>query len=435
MSPLKTSTRWMSLLAVSVALLLVLSGCRENRLNALEACKGVPNVQPDNPAECTSNSDCGDHFACGTSRASKGLSCCLREDRKCTGEAQCCPGQSCPDASKRCFDQFIACADDAECGNAGDLFCEQWTDSYGTSGRCRYRPCGEGGSCPANQSCFNGECLSELPCGGACPAGEACVPSAARAGRCQAFACPASCAPGFIATFKDSREVWDTCKLPSVECQCAALPPLHSKDLGRYSAIAADTTKNEVLVSEYDGEFGDLVVARFDSAGKALDLSYVDGVPASGTAKYRTDGPRKGLTEPGEDVGRYSDIVIRGNNGFVSYYDVTKGDLKLATRAADGTWKSFRVDGARGDVGLFTSVALDSDGFVGIAYFQRGADATFDLASCPGGAPAGDKSLITALKFARAKTATPSQESDFTVLTLACQARPPPVCAGCNGLC
>ncbi len=428
------STRLLGRLALVLALLpLVQCTCRENPINKVDPCKDVTGVQANHFSACAESTECEDHHVCAAIKDHEGLSCCVKSDRKCNTEADCCPGQTCPADRKRCFDKFISCEKDADCGDKGDRFCETWTDSYGTSSRCRFKTCSSLGACPEGQACFNGECMVDPPCGGACDPGKACVPSGGPEGRCQDFVCPASCAPGFIATFKDARDIWDTCSLPSVTCQCAELPPLKSNDVGRYSAIAADALHSELLVSAYDGEYGDLVVSRYEASGALAKRVYVDGVPASGMVKYGPSGVRNGIVDPGDDMGRYSDIAVRGPNAFVSYYDATHGDLRLAVRdPSDQTWKTFRVDGATADVGLFTSIAIDPDGLVGISYFQQGGDASFDVASCPGVAPTGDKAFITALKFARSTTPTPAAATDFAIKTVACQSRPPPPCAACG---
>ena len=127
-------------------------------------------------------------------------------------EADCCAGQSCPADAKSCFDRFLACDTDKDCGDKGDRFCEAWTDAYGTTKRCRLKSCDAQGACPEGLACFNGECIADLPCGGFCESGTACVPSASL-DRCQALDCPTECAPGFIASVGDSRNVWGTCTL------------------------------------------------------------------------------------------------------------------------------------------------------------------------------------------------------------------------------
>jgi hypothetical protein len=411
--------------------------CGGPPLKKVDPCKEVPNVQPEHFAVCTASDECADHFGCQPTKDQPDLMCCVTADRKCNTEADCCPGQTCPADRKKCFDKYLTCTTDSECGDKGDRFCEVWTDSYGTSSRCRFKACGSLGDCPAGQACFRGECMVDLPCGGSCESGKACVPSIDRCqdyttptGRTEA-ACPVTCQAGFIATFEDNRDIWDTCKLPLVKCVCAELPPLHSEDLGRFSAIAADPGKSLLYVSAYDGQFGDLVLYQFGADGKQQRLDYLDGVPA-GTVKYGPSGARKGVLEPGDDVGRYTSIAVNGDRTYVSYYDVTNGDLKLAVRGAEGTWSTLKVDGTDADLGLYSSIAIDSDGLPGIAYFQRGASASFDLASCPGTAPTGDKAFITALKFARAADAN---MNTFTIKTVACQSRPTPPCYACTQTC
>ncbi len=431
------SPRFPARLAATLALLtLVQCQCRENPVNKADACRDVPKVQADQLGACNATSDCGEHYGCLPVKDVQGLSCCVKEDRKCSTEAECCPGQTCVGGG-RCFDKFMSCTTDADCGERSDLFCEPWTDFFKPEKpelRCRFKTCGAGGACPEGQSCFQNECMVELPCGGTCAAGEGCVPSGGPNGRCQAFACPASCAPGFIATFKDSRNLWDTCTLAAVGCECAELPRLQSYDFGRYSALSADAPKGELLVSAYDGQYGDLVMSRYDAKGTLAERRYVDGVPATGEVKYGPSGPRGGVVDLGDDVGRYSDTLVVGANAFVSYYDATHGDLKLAVREG-AQWKSFRVDGATADVGLFTSLAADADGLLGIAYYQRGGDAGFDASGCPGGAPAGDRTFLTALKLARAKVPAPASAADFVIKTLACQTRPTPPCHACAEIC
>jgi hypothetical protein len=427
-------------LLLALGAFVVVSGCDcGNKIVQKDQCLGVAGQQADRNDPCTSNDECSDHFACRPVKDREGLTCCVFQDRACTTEADCCPGQTCPAERKKCFDRFVSCATDADCGDKGDRFCEVYTDFYGTSSRCRFKPCGALGQCPEGQSCFQGECMADLPCNGTCEPGKACVPSIDRCqdyssptGRPQA-ACPMSCAPGFIATFNDPRNIWDSCQLPPVACVCAQLPSLRSNDLGRFSAMAADPGA-ALYVSTYDGQYGDLVVAKYGLDGTREALEYVDGVPQA-PVRYGPSGARGGIAEPGPDVGRYTDVAVGGGRVYVSYYDVSNGDLKVAVRSSSGTWSSHRVDGQNADLGLYTSIALDSDGLPGVSYFQRAGESGFDVMSCPTPRPTAQVKYITALKFARATTQTPSSETDWQVRTVACLARPPPVCDGCTGIC
>lgn len=430
---------WKGLLAFAVLPLVVVGcDCTKPPVVPVNQCVSVPGAQADRPNACIDNSECGEHFGCKTVKDTD-VQCCVFLDRACTTEADCCPGQTCPADRKKCFDKFIGCQQDSECGDRGDRVCEVYTDTYGTSSRCRFRECGPLGECAEGQSCFRGECMADLPCLGSCPPGKGCV---ATIDRCQDYsmptdrpmaACPMTCAPGFIATFSEPRNIWDSCNLPAVACVCAELPGLRSNDLGRFSSIASDPA-NAVYVSAYDGQYGDLVVVKYDLEGKKLATEYVDGVPSS-AVKYGPSGARGGIVEPGPDVGRYTDVAVSQGRVYVSYYDKDGGNLKLAMRNAAGVWSKHQVDGAQADLGLYTSIAIDSDGLPGISYFQRGGDSTFNVMDCPTPRPTGAVKYVTALKFARATTATPTSEGDWSIKTIACASRPPPICDACNGIC
>lgn len=440
--------RWLVVLCVSTVggSLSGCKGCGGPPIVKKDQCVGVEGAKADSPDSCDDTTVCGDHHACKEAKDKPGVRCCLFVDRLCTGDADCCPGQSCQTQRNppRCSDRFNECTTDVDCGDVGDRVCVDYP-SDGTK-RCRHRACGALGECPAGQSCFQGECVGALPCGGSCQSGEGCVPSA---GRCQNYvnpegrpeaACPMTCNAGFIAAFTprrepgstDFRNIWDTCDLPAVRCACAELPGLQSNDLGRFSAVAANGAEG-LMASMYDGKYGDLVVQRYDATGARVGVDYIDGVP-QGQVRYGPSGARGGVVEPGPDVGRYTDIAINAGKAYVSYYDVTNGDLKVAVR--DGsTWTTHRVDGTNGDVGLYSSIAIDSDGLPGVAYFMKSASTGFNVSDCPAPAPTGALKDLTALKFARARVANPRSDADWTVRVVACLAKPPPPCDGCANTC
>jgi len=74
------------------------------------------------------------------------------------------------------------------------------------------------------------------------------------------------------------------------------------------------------------------------------------------------------------DVGEYTSIAI-DNNGYshISYYDSTNRHLKYA-RWTGTAWSIKTVDSSIGIVGRYTSIALDSNGYPHISY-----DSTRDL--------------------------------------------------------
>lgn len=414
--------------------------CGNSQVVTKDACLGVAGVQPDHLETCTATSECGEFHACKPVKDRPDLQCCRFVGRQCNTEADCCPGQGCQTSSSQCVGPTSpACTTDADCGDDGDKFCDPYTGLDGPTTRCQFKPCGPNKECADGLSCFQGNCVATLPCNGSCEAGKACEATnnlcqdyASPTGRPQA-ACPMTCAPGFIATFKDGRNIWDACKLSEVACVCGELPSLQSNDVGRFSALASDPGK-ALYVSAYDGKYGDLVVVTYGIDGKKSGIQYVDGVP-NGEVKYGPSGSRGGVVEPGPDVGRYTDIAVSQGKVYVSYYDVTLGNLKMALRSTTGEWTTHQVDGDRADLGLYSSIAIDSAGVPGISYFQRGGEATFNVMDCPIPRPTGAVKYVTALKFARATKAEPTSAADWQIKTIACMSRPPPICDACTGVC
>lgn len=405
-----------------------------------ESCCGGPPLKAPPCADhnnkvCQTDFECADHYRCKSvgkpgPKAGETEQCCVKSIRTCQSEADCCPGQTCP-SNGECFDKCEECTDDAACGGKGERVCRDFDDDFCGPKRCMFRRCTEfvDERCPDGQFCFNGLCLADLPCGGSCPLGTVCV---TQTNLCQSYnnACQPPCGPGFLAVFKDPSNIWDTCDRPTVQCECAELPPLQSNDLGRHSAITQ--TAGSGYISLYDGQFGDLVVATVDGAtGRVTRWDWVDGVPPTGTVVAGPSGPRGGFQEPGEDVGKHTDVGVSDGTVRVAYQDVGRLDLKYAERTGVGKYGAIHlVDGASGEeVGFYNSLAFDPAGNPAIAYFMRaGATGT----SCPT-APAGTQTrYLTALKLARARVPHPSAPSDWTIETADCAARPEPACARCT---
>ena len=407
------------------------SGCKcADRIIPTDTGDGGTSCAPGAPS-CDTDDNCPERNACRTDHAT-GERCCVRSFRKCADDSQCCPGQVCT-ADGRCIDKFDECTSATDCGETPDRACQQWLDpTLGASMRCTYARCGVGGACPAGQACFDGFCVVNAPCGGSCPTGSACVPQAAGGGRCQPYGtrCDLKPKPGYLVVFTKPDNVFDICLLADEACQYAELPPLPAVDLARHpsAAIAGQTA----VVAVYDGHYGDLVVSDYDLTGKLIKSVWVDGVPASGALTGGPSGPRGGIGDPGDDVGKYTSTVARADGTvFVAYYDQTHGDLRVATRAPAGTWTTQTVDGAVADVGLYPSLALDPDGKPAVAYFQRAGSDDPSIA-CPSD-PAAPKALVTGVKLARSRVKAPQSAADWLVEMAACAARPPPPCYGCTG--
>jgi hypothetical protein len=69
------------------------------------------------------------------------------------------------------------------------------------------------------------------------------------------------------------------------------------------------------------------------------------------------------------NVGEYSSLAL-DSSGYpcISYYDITNGDLKYAF-GTGSAWSIQTVDEA-GDVGYYSSLALDSSGYPHISYYD-----------------------------------------------------------------
>ncbi|MSP62790.1 MAG: hypothetical protein EXR72_21150 [Myxococcales bacterium] len=200
-------------------------------------------------------------------------------------------------------------------------------------------------------------------------------------------------------------------------------PPLTKNDfldpideIGRYSDAVARSGK--LHVSAYDDSLGDLAYAEIDLAklDREIQWQWVDGVPTDQPAGD-TMSFRKGIAEPGDDVGLHTSIALgEGGNPRIAYHDSTNKQLKFA-RAEGRVFVTGVVDKlAAGRAGLYASLSLDSAGIPSIAY------AAVDL-------PDGNGGFLAKLRLATAKSPTPSSPADWNILDLDQTAIP------CAGLC
>lgn len=186
--------------------------------------------------------------------------------------------------------------------------------------------------------------------------------------------------------------------------------------LGRWTGIAADDQR--VLVSTYDQGLGDIVVADVTSPD-AIKLVVVDGIPTDVAPTHEEDSYRKGIEEPGPNVGAWTSIAMSNGIGFAAYQDRDAKALKFAFEAKTGsaTWKSSVVDAGNGEeVGRYTSIAFDANGRPAIAYIALGVDDG-----------AGHRN--TELRFARAQNNSPASAGDWMISPIATGV------GSCGGLC
>ncbi|HEX4452943.1 MAG TPA: MYXO-CTERM sorting domain-containing protein [Kofleriaceae bacterium] len=194
-----------------------------------------------------------------------------------------------------------------------------------------------------------------------------------------------------------------------VDNMCVCNTDVPVGQLGPYSAVAV-APDGTAWVSAYHQTYGDLVVAHVDGAGRIADnaWTWVDGVPA-GPVTVPGSQIRGGITDNGQDVGMYTSIAVASDGTpMVSYFDVDRGGLKLAyytppASAGSGSaavlnagWTITDVDVGNGSAGMFSSISLDpTTNKPGISY----------LAHVNGTAE---------LRYALAGTEMPSGPSDWT---------------------
>jgi hypothetical protein len=163
-----------------------------------------------------------------------------------------------------------------------------------------------------------------------------------------------------------------TCDLPaSANGNCdqsgdwATLTVDAAGEVGHNPSMAVDTSGN-LMVSYYDSTNEDLKFA-------VCDLS----ASVNGNCDQGGDWSVATVDAVGV-VGRFSSVAVDSNGDpSISYWDQTDGDLRVAVCDASesangncdqtGDWSTVTVD-ALGDVGQFTSIAVDSEGNPLISY-------------------------------------------------------------------
>ncbi len=318
--------------------------------------------------------------------------CDIDEDGNGTPDHPCCPGTVCTGggACEVPPSRFAECTQDSECGNGLICLPPPW-DVAGTT-VCAYpRPGGSG--CPMGSELFNDRCVvsSVPPCSGGCAAGLVCnidaitpVEGEPQGGRCEtppagaSSSCSQTCGVAQILVYRDpDNMLFNTCC--AVTCECAPLPNLSPGNWGRFSDLVLDA--NTLLVSAYDGTYGDLVLGVHSRiSGRVPDfqyLQYVDGVPVGDPVVANPNGPRGGQATPGPNVGKYTSIALQNGDPRIAYYDVDEANLRYAVyNGALALWSTMLVDDGRdttgtdtGDVGRYTSLVIDANGIAHVSYY------------------------------------------------------------------
>jgi len=114
------------------------------------------------------------------------------------------------------------------------------------------------------------------------------------------------------------------------------------------------------------GKKGEPIVSYYDASNGKLKLLHCDS-PECAHSKIS-------VPDSSENVGKYTSLVLDGSgNPVVSYYDDSNGDLKLLHCENPGCTgdesRNISTPDSSGDVGLYTSLALDHSGNPVISYF------------------------------------------------------------------
>ncbi|WP_457668973.1 hypothetical protein [Thiolapillus sp.] len=140
------------------------------------------------------------------------------------------------------------------------------------------------------------------------------------------------------------------------DCSSRSLVTVDSGgSVGLFTSLALDASGHPVI-SYYDSTNGDLKLAHCNDANCAGDDESLVTVDSSGT------------------VGAYTSLALDASGyPVISYYDSTNGDLKLAhcnDANCEGGDESLVTVDSDGNVGTFTSLALDASGNPVISYID-----------------------------------------------------------------
>ena len=195
-------------------------------------------------------------------------------------------------------------------------------------------------------------------------------------------------------------------------CDCGGTPPCGDQaclpgevavgSLGRYNGGASDGTRT--VFSTYDSFLGDAVLVDVDSAG-TRSFAAVDGVPVE-TPTYEPSTYRGGIATPGPHVGMFTSVALHDGLARVAYQDVDNLAVKVAIETAPGEFRALTLDDGDGNVGAFTSIAIDGSGAPAVVYLAQDQ-------------PGAGGTIATELRFARASSDEPTDRGDWTVSTVA----------------
>jgi hypothetical protein len=176
-----------------------------------------------------------------------------------------------------------------------------------------------------------------------------------------------------------------------------------------------------IVTVDSDGNVGNHTSLALDGAGNPV-ISYTDESNRDLKVAHCNDPSCAGGDESilsvdaTGDVGWYTSLALDGaGNPVISYWDGSNSDLKLAhcndPNCAGDDENIVTVD-SDGDVGLFTSLELDGAGNPVVSYYDRGSNDDLKLAHCNDPNCAGDDESILTVDSAGWTGWDPSLELD-----------------------
>jgi hypothetical protein len=134
---------------------------------------------------------------------------------------------------------------------------------------------------------------------------------------------------------------------------------------GAFSSLALDLFENPVISSQ--------TLNIGSPVGAELRLATFSGAWSNARIDPGTGSGGESL-DPLADTGWYTSLALDDVSGLarVSYYDADSDDLRFATQTGATNW-SFEIVDSTGDVGLFSSLSLDSGGDAHIGYYAATA--------------------------------------------------------------
>ncbi|HJL18294.1 MAG TPA: MYXO-CTERM sorting domain-containing protein [Sandaracinaceae bacterium LLY-WYZ-13_1] len=249
----------------------------------------------------------------------------------------------------------------------------------------------------------NGE---QIPCGGTCtparppgtPTGSVCCEAT---DMCAPYDANDLCEPGYFCP-TDNVVADEACEVSCSECMVQ--PALDSGTLATHLDMVVGEG-GEVWISGYspgsvndEMRYGDLVFGTWN--GSSVDWEIVDGAP-SAPITNDPDGWRGGVSDPGDDVGRWTSMVQLEGTFLITYYDRTNRALKLAA-GGPGAWETHTID-EMGDAGRYASLVLTDGGVPVVSYLR-----IMESADTPG-------TIVSSVMVATANLANPSGPTDWTL--------------------